>query len=92
MVAERRLTDDQLQVMADKLIGTVDGIEVGLEATLDRENDGLDEMSLADCQHFDTLAFLCAECGWWFAIEDLGDADTDQRCKECSEHEEEWTI
>ena len=62
------------QSVADQLIGTCDS---GTEL--------LEELSQAELEELDMLAFCCNECGWWWEISEMADMEEGEEeiCNEC---------
>ena len=81
-MANRVLSDADVNDIAYKLIGTVDHLEYGVTAVRPQLIE--DDLTLDDLRAIDAQCFCCVTCGWWFAIEDMAE-DVDQDiCKECN--------
>lgn len=83
------LTDDQLRILADAIVGTADDVEGLVSRRLDIEldADGVQDVEEA----LESLGFeRCPGCEWWcYAWQLLNDADDVVGCDQCRPAEEE---
>lgn len=80
----RALTDEQIQQVAEALIGQcsqdIDDVCNDLGLPL------FSEWKPADCAVFDELAFLCSVCAWWVSGDDHAENEIDEFiCSECGQ-------
>lgn len=82
----RLRTDAEIEAIAEALVGTCNSFEHGIQVGLGRDDADEDDLSYADCVHFDTLVFRCTTCEWWFYQSELHRDDLDEWiCGECVE-------
>jgi len=74
-------TLEQLHAIIDDLRGTCKSLSEVCEA------HGVDELTMADHETIDSELFLCVECEWWCAWDELSmhASDGDDVCDECAE-------
>lgn len=77
-----KLTDEQLRKLADRLEGTPDSIETGIEAI------GLDSDAIDICIIEEKIGDLnlerCCDCDWWCEAGELVDEDGEVvPCESC---------
>ncbi len=83
-MAERNLTEAQVETLSEFLYGTCQSLEDGLRA-MNLSEDG---MTLGDCQSLDERVLVCTTCNWWEEAFEIDHAEGE--CRECVEHGAEW--
>lgn len=71
--------DEAIDHVVAKVVGTCSSLDVEeeLSVLLDREVTD-NELAI-----FDSLAFNCCICGWWFETSERSDIEDDLICVEC---------
>lgn len=71
----RKLSDDQINTLADNLLGTCSSID-------DHLPNGLtfDDLDVEDCELLDDKVVQCADCGWWCEMSEINE---DGQCGDC---------
>lgn len=89
-----KLTDEQIQLIAEDLQGTGKLLDQAICDITDEEAEGLDEIEnwQALCDRVDQLVFLCEGCGWWCEVGDYAEIQENPNgdvCSNCGPDEEE---
>lgn len=81
MTIERKLTDTQVEEVADHLRGTCKDLAGALPEGIDE-----DDLAIADHNALDDKVFCCKRCGWWSDVSELADTESGALvCEECHE-------
>ena len=89
-----KLTDEQIQLIAEDLQGTGKLLDQAICDITDEEAEGLDEIEnwQALCDRVDQLVFLCECCGWWCEVGDYAEIQENPNgdvCSDCGPDEED---
>lgn len=81
-----KLTPQQINDVADAIIGTTHGIEYGLASIGIEEKNAKDLLDPDTLVEFDSKFFTCDVCGWTCDIDEMSGSDG-QVCYECEDNE-----
>lgn len=82
-----KLTQEQLEKLANRLLGTADSIEVGIESIGIESEEFQDDSDVID-QLVNVNVERCQGCDWWFESDELVNPDDDDdigHCEDCRE-------
>lgn len=81
-----KLTSEQIEGIAEELIGTTKDLDRYLEEHGLPPSDQIDTDSLTE---LDSQVFLCSSCGWWYSADDCAIYDLCYECEDDDEQEDE---